>query len=263
MMSDKRALQAGTSHNLGQNFAKAFDVTFQTEDNKLEHVYATSWGVSTRLIGALIMVHGDEKGLRLPPAIAPHQVVVIPIGKSDEDISAIHDYLSSTLTSLNDDGIRVHVDDRLTVSPGFKFNEWEMKGTPVRLEVGARDMEKGSAVVVRRDTGEKSFVERDNLVQEIPKLLDEIQNGLFQQALTFRQENTNTVGNYEEFKELISTEGGFVRCGWDGEPETEAAIREETKASIRLIPFDENPEGMTCIYSGKPAKHEVIFAKAY
>ena len=263
MMSDKRALQAGTSHNLGQNFAKAFDVTFQTEDNKLEHVYATSWGVSTRLIGALIMVHGDEKGLRLPPAIAPHQVVVIPIGKSDEDISAIHDYLSSTLTSLNDDGIRVHVDDRLTVSPGFKFNEWEMKGTPVRLEVGARDMEKGSAVVVRRDTGEKSFVERDNLVQEIPKLLDEIQNGLFQQALTFRQENTNTVGNYEEFKELISTEGGFVRCGWDGEPETETAIREETKASIRLIPFDENPEGMTCIYSGKPAKHEVIFAKAY
>ncbi|HIA86678.1 MAG TPA: proline--tRNA ligase [Candidatus Marinimicrobia bacterium] len=263
MMGDKRALQAGTSHNLGQNFAKAFDVTFQTEGNKLEHVYATSWGVSTRLIGALIMVHGDEKGLRLPPAIAPHQVVVVPIGKSDEDFSAIKDYLATALTALNNDGIRVHVDDRLTVSAGFKFHEWEMKGAPLRLEVGARDMEKGSAVIVRRDTGEKSFIQRDNLVQEVPKLLEEIQSGLFQQAVTFRKENTATVENYDEFKKKISTEGGFIRCGWDGDPETEAAIREETKASIRLIPFDEKPEGISCIYSGKPAKHEVIFAKAY
>jgi len=263
MMGDKRALQAGTSHNLGQNFAKAFDVTFQTEDNKLEHVFATSWGVSTRLIGALIMVHGDEKGLRLPPAVAPHQVVVVPIGKSDEDLSAINEYLDASLTALNENDVRVHVDDRLTVSPGFKFNEWEMKGVPLRLEVGARDMEKGSVVVVRRDTGEKLFVERDNLVEEIPKLLEEIQSGLFQQALQFREDNTTTVESYDEFKAQIAGSSGFIRCGWDGDPETEAAIQEETKASIRVIPFDENSEGLTCIYSGKPAKHEVIFAKAY
>ncbi|MFQ6607556.1 MAG: proline--tRNA ligase [Fidelibacterota bacterium] len=263
MMGDKRALQVGTSHNLGQNFARAFDVTYQTEDNRLKHVYATSWGVSTRLIGALIMVHGDEKGLRLPPAVAPYQVVVVPIGKSEEDLTAIRDFMEMSITALNDKGVRIHIDDRLTVSPGYKFNEWEMKGVPLRIEVGARDMEKNSAVIVRRDTGKKRSMERDNLVVKIPELLDEIQSGLFKQALTFRDENTIEVSNFTEFKEQMSSNGGFIRCGWDGDPATEAAIKEETKATIRVIPFDGNPRGKTCVYSGRPAECEVIFAKAY
>ena len=261
MMGDKRALQAGTSHNLGQNFAKAFNVTFQTKDNKEELVYATSWGVSTRLVGAVILTHGDDKGLRLPPKIAPIQVVIIPIAKNDEQQTAVKNYLEPIRKSLAEKNVRFY-EDWTDSSPGFKFNEWEMKGVPLRLEVGPRDVENGKAVLARRDTGEKSVLSLDESISFIPPLLDEIQDGLFSQALQFQNENTYSVDNYDAFKKQIK-EGGFVKCGWDGSDETEVAIKGETKATIRCIPLDENPEGLTCIYSGKPALHEVIYAKAY
>ncbi len=263
MMSDCRALQAGTSHNLGQNFAKAFDVTFQTEDNREEHVYATSWGVSTRLIGAIAMVHGDDKGLRLPPRIAPHQVVVVPIGKNAEDVNSVLEYLTGTLEAVKAEGIRCYVDDRDGVTPGFKFNEWEMKGVPVRLEVGSRDMAQNVVTLVRRDSGEKIPVPKDKLGEEIPRLLDEIQKSLYSQAKTFRDEHTLTVESYDEFKTIIKETSGFVKCGWDGDPKTEAAIQEETKATIRCIPFEQNVDGLSCVYSGKPAKYQVVLGKAY
>jgi prolyl-tRNA synthetase len=261
MMGDKRALQAGTSHNLGQNFAKAFDVTFQTKENKEELVWATSWGVSTRLVGAVILTHGDEKGLRLPPKIAPIQVVIIPISRNEEQEKMVRDYLAPIVELLESAGVRVH-QDWTDNSPGFKFNEWEMKGVPLRLEVGPRDVENGNMVVARRDTGDKSFLSKDEAVAQIPDLLEEIQKGLFQQALIFQQENTHKVSTYDELKKVIK-EGGFVRCGWDGTDETEAKVKEDIKATIRCIPMSENPEGLTCVYSGKPAKHEVIYAKAY
>ena len=263
MMSDCRALQAGTSHNLGQNFAKAFDVTFQTEDNREEYVYATSWGVSTRLIGAIAMVHGDDKGLRLPPRIAPHQVVVVPIGKNAEDVNSVLEYLTGTLEAVKAEGIRCYVDDRDGVTPGFKFNEWEMKGVPVRLEVGSRDMEQNVVTLVRRDSGEKIPFPKDKLGEEIPRLLDEIQKSLYSQAKTFRDEHTLTVESYDEFKTIIKETSGFVKCGWDGDPKTEAAIQEETKATIRCIPFEQNVDGLSCVYSGKPAKYQVVLGKAY
>ena len=261
MMGDKRALQAGTSHNLGQNFAKAFDVTFQTKENKEALVWATSWGVSTRLVGAVILTHGDEKGLRLPPKIAPIQVVIIPISRNEEQEKMVRDYLAPIVELLESADVRVH-QDWTDNSPGFKFNEWEMKGVPLRLEVGPRDVENGNMVVARRDTGDKSFLSKDEAVAQIPDLLDEIQKGLFQQALIFQQENTHKVSTYDEMKKVIK-EGGFVRCGWDGTDETEARVKEDIKATIRCIPMSENPEGLTCVYSGKPAKHEVIYAKAY
>ena len=261
MMGDKRALQAGTSHNLGQNFAKAFDVTFQTKENKKELVWATSWGVSTRLVGAVILTHGDEKGLRLPPKIAPIQVVIIPISRNEEQEKMVRDYLAPIVELLERAGVRVH-QDWTDNSPGFKFNEWEMKGVPLRLEVGPRDVKNGNMVVARRDTGDKSFLSKDEVVAQIPDLLEEIQKGLFQQALIFQQENTHKVSTYDELKKVIK-EGGFVRCGWDGTDETEARVKEDIKATIRCIPMSENPEGLTCVYSGKPAKHEVIYAKAY
>lgn len=262
IMGDKRALQAGTSHNLGQNFAKAFDVTFQTKDNKEQMVYATSWGISTRLVGGVIMTHGDDKGLRLPPKIAPYQVVVVPIFKDKEGQKIFNKYLESVLLELRNAGVRIHEDWRKG-SPGFKFNEWEMKGVPIRLEVGPKDIEKHQVVIARRDTGEKQFVKKEDIVSLIPNLLDSIQNNLFEQAKQFRLNNTHTVSTYADFKEVIKNKGGFIRCGWDGSAETETAIKNETKATIRVIPFDENTKGLNCIFSGKPAKHEVIFAKAY
>ena len=262
IMGDKRALQAGTSHNLGQNFAKAFDVTFQTKDNKEQMVYATSWGISTRLVGGVIMTHGDDKGLRLPPKIAPYQVVVVPIFKDKEGQKIFNKYLESVLLELRNSGVRIHEDWRKG-SPGFKFNEWEMKGVPIRLEVGPKDIEKQQVVIARRDTGEKQFVKKEDIVSLIPNLLDSIQNNLFEQAKQFRLNNTHTVSTYADFKEVIKNKGGFIRCGWDGSAETETAIKNETKATIRVIPFDEDTKGLNCIFSGKPAKHEVIFAKAY
>ena len=261
MMGDKRALQAGTSHNLGQNFAKAFDVTFQTKDNQEEWVWATSWGISTRLVGAVILTHGDEKGLRLPPKIAPVQVIVIPISKDDQQTAEVKAYLNPIIAALERSGVRVQV-DWTDNSPGFKFNEWEMKGVPLRMEAGPRDVQQGNVVLARRDTGEKQVLAKNEAVEKIPYLLENIQQGLFDQALKFREENTHNIESYDEFKKVIK-KGGFVRCGWDGTEKTETRVKEETKATIRCIPFDENPSGLTCVFSRQPAKHEVIYAKAY
>ena len=262
MMGDKRALQAGTSHYLGQNFAKAFDVKFQTENNTEELVYATSWGVSTRLVGALIMVHGDDKGLRLPPKVAPVQIVIIPIIKNENSLAEIEKFLEPFLTELKEIGIRFKLDDRLKISPGFKFNEWEMKGVPIRVEVGPRDMESGTVFCARRDTSEKTSYKIESAASTMSQLLDEIQINMFNQALEFREKNTFSADNYEEFKSLIEN-GGFIRCGWDGNPESESAIKKETKATIRCILLDEKITDKKCVYSGNPAKHEVIFARAY
>ena len=261
MMLDKRALQAGTSHNLGQNFAKAFDVKFQTEDNNEEYVWATSWGISTRLIGAVILAHGDKNGLRIPPKIAPIQTVLIPIFRNTEQRELVEKYITSIEIELKQLGIRYFI-DWSDSSPGFKFNEWELKGVPVRMEIGPRDVESNKLVIARRDNSEKLSILRDEIRDSLKTILDEIQNNLFHQAKVFRNENTHNVENYNDFKDIIK-QGGFVRCGWDGSQKTELKIKEETKATIRCIPFDEKPEGLTCVYSGKLAKHEVIYAKAY
>tara|TARA_B100000214_G_scaffold323943_1_gene260645 strand:+ start:586 stop:2052 length:1467 start_codon:yes stop_codon:yes gene_type:complete len=261
MMGDKRALQAGTSHNLGQNFAKAFDVTFQTKDNKEEYVWATSWGVSTRLIGAVVLTHGDEKGLRLPPKIAPIQIVIVPIIKSDNQIEQIKEYIDPIIIELKQSGVRTY-QDWTKNSPGFKFNEWEMKGVPLRMEIGSRDMADNKVVLVRRDTKEKQIVLKDDIIKSALAILDEIQNKMFRQASDFRDSNTFTVSNYKEFKNKIK-QGGFVRCGWNGEIKSESKIKEDTSATIRCIPFDSNPKNLKCILTNQKAKHEVIFAKAY
>ncbi len=261
MMGDGRALQCGTSHYLGQNFAKAFDVTFRNEANEQEYVYATSWGVSTRLVGAVVMAHGDDKGLRLPPRIAPVQVVIVPIYK-DESKDKVMEAAGKLTASMEQAGVRVNLDDRETVTPGFKFNDWEMKGVPLRLEIGPRDVEAGQAVVVRRDLDEKQTILLDNLPATIPNLLEEIQASLFQQAEAFKSTHTKQLDDWNAFKTLMG-QGGFAVCGWDGDPATEAAIKEETKATIRCILTDEDPTGSTCIYSGKPARHTVVLARAY
>ena len=261
MMGDKRALQAGTSHNLGQNFAKAFDVTFQTKDNKEEFVWATSWGISTRLIGAVILAHGDDKGLRLPPRIAPIQLVIIPIAKNEEEKDDLKDYLEPITAALKKSKIRVY-EDWTNNSPGFKFNEWEMKGVPLRMEVGPRDVKEQKVVLARRDEKGKLFISKDDVLDNVQEFLDSIQLQLITQARDFRDKNTYTVKEYDDFKRIIS-KGGFVRCGWDGNPETEAKIKQDTKATIRCIPFDEDPKELTCVLTGQKAKHEVIFAKAY
>jgi prolyl-tRNA synthetase len=262
MMGDKKALQAGTSHYLGQNFAKAFDVKFQTENNTEELVYATSWGVSTRLVGALIMVHGDDKGLRLPPKVAPVQIVIIPIIKNDNSLAEIEKFLHPFLTELKKIGIRFKLDDRQKISPGFKFNEWEMKGVPIRVEVGSRDMESGTVFCDRRDTSEKTSYKLESAASTMSQLLEEIQINMFDQALEFREKYTFSADNYEKFKSLIE-KGGFIRCGWDGNPESEATVKKETQATIRCILLDGKIKDKKCIYSGNPAKHEVIFARAY
>ena len=262
MMGDKRALQAGTSHYLGQNFAKAFDVKFQTDSNTEEYVYASSWGVSTRLIGAIIMVHGDDNGLRLPPSIAPTQVVVVPFFKNDEEINSIKQYINPYLKELESKGIRILLDDRDKISPGFKFNEWELKGVPIRIEIGSKEIESNELTIFRRDINQKEKTPINTLTSCIHDMLDQIQQNLFQQADEFRKENTFTVDSYEEFKTVIN-KGGFVRCGWDGTEITEKQIKDETKATIRCIPFDESPENKQCIFSGNDALHEAIFAKAY
>ena len=262
MMKDKRALQAGTSHNLGQNFARAFDVRFQNKNNMEELVYATSWGVSTRLIGAVIMAHGDDNGLRLPPKIAPYQVVFVPIARNEEETIQIKEYVSPVLAELKINEVRIF-EDWSDNSPGFKFHEWEMKGAPIRLEIGPRDVKEEKAVLVRRDTNEKIFMEKSQLVETIFTLLKEIQNNLFEQARIFRQENTHSVSTYDEFKDILKNKGGFLQCGWDGEKISEAKIKEDTKATIRCILTEEKAEGINCVYSGNPAKHIVIFAKAY
>ena len=261
MMLDKRALQAGTSHNLGQNFAKAFDVKFQTDSNSEEFVWATSWGISTRLIGGVILAHGDKNGLRMPPKIAPIQTVLIPIFRSEDQKDEIKKYINPLEEELKSIGIRYFI-DWSDSSPGFKFNEWELKGVPVRIEIGPRDVESKKLVMARRDNGEKFSISKNELSIKIKTILEEIQNNLFNQAKEFRNKNTHDVKTYDEFKNIINN-GGFVRCGWDGDSETELKIKEETKATIRCIPFNEDPKELKCVYSGKKAKHEVIYAKAY
>jgi len=262
MMGDKKALQAGTSHYLGQNFSKAFDVKFQDIDNTEKYVYATSWGVSTRLLGALIMVHGDDQGLRLPPNIAPIQVVIIPIYKSDNDLEQIIAYIKPVLNKLTENNTRFYFDDRDSISPGFKFNEWEMKGVPIRLEIGMRDVSAKNIVVARRDTLEKSTHPIKEVANHIMICLSKIQNNLYQQAENFRNNNTHHINNYNEFKKIAAT-GGFIQCGWDGSSKTEKLIKQETNATIRCIIQDVDNSDAKCIYSNSRAKYEVVFSKAY
>lgn len=262
MMQDGKALQAGTSHFLGQNFAKAFDVKFLSKDNKLEYVWATSWGVSTRLMGALIMTHSDDNGLVLPPMLAPLQVAIIPIYKTEEEKQTIDTLAQSIQENLRLKNISVKYDDDTKTKPGWKFNEYEFKGVPVRLTLGARDLKENKIEVFRRDTCEKSLHQTEGICQYVEQLLEEIQKNLFQKALTLRQQNTRKVDTWEEFKQEIE-KGGFLLCHWDGTTETELKIKEETKATIRCIPLDNPQEDGKCIYTGKSSKQRVIFAKNY
>ena len=262
MMQDGKALQAGTSHFLAQNFAKAFDVKFLNKENKLEYVWATSWGVSTRLMGALIMSHSDDNGLVLPPKIAPIEVVIVPIYKTDEQRETVLNYCSDIKKRLEARRMRVKFDDRDTQKPGFKFAEWELKGVPVRIAAGPRDVENNSVELARRDTLEKTTTTIDNIEDYIASLLEEIQDNIFQKALNFRESRTVKVDTWEEFKEQIEN-SMFVYAHWDGTPETEQKIKEETKATIRCIPLDDDFEDGKCIYSGQPSKRRVIFARAY
>ena len=263
LMQDGKALQAGTSHFLGQNFAKAFDVKFTNKEGKIEHVWATSWGVSTRLIGALIMAHSDDQGLVLPPKLAPIQVVIVPIYKSDEELQAIGVFADDLIAKLKKRGISVKYDDRDTQRPGFKFAEYELKGVPVRIAVGARDIENGTVEIARRDTGEKSSQPQANLDAYLETLLEDIQQAIYKKALTFREENIRPANSYEEFKRLLDEQPGFISAHWDGTPETEQRIKEETKATIRCIPLNNKQEAGLCILSGKPSTQRVLFARAY
>lgn len=262
MMQDGKALQAGTSHFLGQNFAKAFDVTFVNKENKPEHVWATSWGVSTRLIGALIMTHSDDNGLVLPPNLAPFQVVIVPIYKNEEQLAQITEKVDEIVSKLKARGITVKFDNNDTKKPGWKFAEYELKGVPVRLAMGARDLENGTVEVARRDTLTKETVSLDNIDQYIAELLQNIQDNIFKKAADFRTSVTRTVDTYEEFKVEIE-KGGFLLCHWDGTPETEERIKEETKATIRCIPLDGDMTPGVDMLTGKPSKQRVIFARAY
>ena len=262
MMQDGKALQAGTSHFLGQNFAKSFDVQFLTNENKYEYVWATSWGVSTRLMGALIMTHSDDNGLVLPPNLAPIQVVIVPIFKKQDQLDALMEKLNPVADALKKLGIRVQVDASDKATPGFKFAEYELKGVPLRLAMGGRDLENGTIELARRDTMTKETVSFDGIVETIQSLLKEIQDNIYQKALNFRLENTREVNTWEDFKEEIK-KGGFLLCHWDGTPETEEKIKAETKATIRCIPLEGDKTPGTCIYTGKPSSQRVIFAIAY
>ena len=263
LMQDGKALQAGTSHFLGQNFAKAFDVQFLNKENQLEYVWATSWGVSTRLIGALIMTHSDDNGLVLPPKLAPIQVVIIPIYKSEEQRQAIGEKVDILIKKLKAKNITVKYDDDDSKRSGWKFNEYEVKGVPVRVAIGPRDLENNQAEVARRDTLEKQTLNFDNLDVEIEKMLDDIQQNLFNNALKFREENTRKADTWEEFLDILDNQGGFVAAHWDGTPETEEKIKEAAKATIRCIPFNNPLEEGKCIFTGKPSKQRVLFARAY
>jgi prolyl-tRNA synthetase len=262
LMQDGKALQAGTSHFLGQNFAKAFDVTFMDKSNKLDYVWASSWGVSTRLMGALIMTHSDDNGLVLPPNLAPFQVVIVPIYKNEEQLAAISEKVAEITMKLKALGISVKYDNNDNKKPGWKFAEYELKGVPVRLAMGARDLENGTVEVARRDTLTKETVSLENVDQYISNLLKEIQINIFQKAFDYRASVTREVNSYDEFKIEIE-KGGFLLCHWDGTPETEELIKEETKATIRCIPLEGDKTLGTCMVTGKPSSQRVIFARAY
>ena len=262
MMQDGKALQSGTSHFLGQNFAKSFDVTYLNKENKPEYVWATSWGVSTRLIGALIMTHSDDNGLVLPPRLAPIQVVIIPISKGGEQLEAITNKLSPIISQLRDMGISVKYDDADNKRPGFKFADYELKGVPVRLVMGARDLEEGTIEVMRRDTLEKETRPVDGIVEYVSKLLEDIQDNIFEKARKYRDDHVYVCEDYEEFKQKVKN-GGFFLCHWDGTEETEAQIKEETQATIRCVPFAYEQTPGVDMVSGKPAKYRVIIARSY
>lgn len=263
LMQDGKALQAGTSHFLGQNFAKAFDVKFTSKEGKLDYVWATSWGVSTRLMGALIMTHSDDAGLVLPPKLAPIQVVAVPIYKHDEELENIRTYIKELSAELRAKGISIKFDDRDTQRPGFKFAEYELKGVPLRIAIGSRDMQNGTVELARRDTKTKETVAQDGLAERIGKLLEEIQENIYQKAFNFRAENTVEVNNYEEFKRMLDEKPGFISAHWDGTSETEQRIKEETKATIRCIPLNNKKEEGKCILTGNPSTQRVLFARAY
>jgi prolyl-tRNA synthetase len=263
LVQDGKAIQAGTSHFLGQNFARAFDVTFTTRENKVEHVWATSWGVSTRLIGTLIMAHSDNQGLVLPPKLAPIQVVIIPIAKNEVQLKLIDEKALALKGELEGKGISVKYDNDDNQKPGWKFAEYEMKGVPIRIAIGPRDLENRSVEIARRDTLSKKIVSMDGLAQQVVTLLDDIQHSVFQRALEFRNRNITPVNTFNEFKKVLEEKGGFLSAHWDGTSETETAIKEETKATIRCIPLNNPEEAGTCVYSGKPSNQRVLFARAY
>ena len=263
LMQDGKALQAGTSHFLGQNFAKAFDVRFATKEGDLDYVWGTSWGVSTRLMGALIMVHSDDNGLILPPELAPIQIVIVPIYNTEDQRAVITEKAEQIRSQLASKGYAVHFDNRDTHKPGWKFAEYELKGVPVRLVIGPKDLEKNTVEVVRRDTGGKVFVNVNGIVEHIHTLLPDIHKKIYDKALAYREENIRKVDSYDEFKQVLDEKGGFVLAHWDGTAETEAVIKDETKATIRLIPMQPDKEEGKCVYSGKHSKQRVVFAKAY
>ncbi|WP_295982662.1 proline--tRNA ligase [uncultured Algibacter sp.] len=263
LMQDGKALQAGTSHFLGQNFAKAFDVKFANKEGKQDYVWATSWGVSTRLMGALIMTHSDDHGLVLPPSLAPNQVVIVPIYKSEDDLNAITEVANGVLSDLRGKNITVKYDNRTTRRPGAKFAQHELQGVPLRIAIGARDLANGTVEIARRDTLTKEVVTLDSLNEKIEALLIEIQESLFKKALDFRNEHISEVDTFDEFKSVLETKTGFISAHWDGTNETEEKIKTLTKATIRCIPLEGEVEAGVCVYSGKPSKRRVLFAKAY
>lgn len=263
LMQDGKALQAGTSHFLGENFAKAFDVKFLNRENQLEYVWATSWGVSTRLMGALVMSHSDDNGLVLPPKLAPIQVAIVPVFKTKEQLDMISEKVLPLKKALEAKGISVKYDDRDTHKPGWKFSEYEFKGVPVRITIGPRDIEQGTVEVARRDTLEKEVFQMTDIENKVVNLLDQIQKNLYSKALDMRETNSYRVDTWEEFKRVLDTTGGFIYAHWDGTAETEEKIKEETKATIRVIPLNNPQESGKCIYTGKPSSQRVIFARAY
>ncbi len=263
LMQDGKALQAGTSHFLGQNFARAFDVKFLNKAGEEEYVWATSWGVSTRLMGALVMVHSDDQGLIIPPRLAPTQVVIVPIYKSDEEAERIARTVEPIREALREKGIAVKFDDDDTKKPGWKFSEWEFKGVPLRLAIGPKDLENDTVELARRDTGEKISVSREGIADRVADLLEEIQQNMFEKAKRSRDERIRSVDDWSTFQHVMEHEGGMVYAHWDGTPETEERIKDETKATIRLIPFEQEEENGQCIYTGGPSKGRVLFARAY
>ena len=263
LMQDGKALQAGTSHFLGQNFAKAFDVKFANAEGKQEHVWGTSWGVSTRLMGALVMTHSDDQGLVLPPNLAPIQVVIVPIYKTDEQLAEISAAVLNLTTDLRNLNVTVKFDDRTTQKPGFKFAEWELKGVPIRIAVGPKDLENGTFEVARRDTLTKEIKPKEGIVTYIKELLESIQSDLFDKALHYRNNHITEVNDFEEFKQVLEDKGGFVSAHWDGSAATEEKIKDVTKATIRCIPLDAKEEAGTCVFTGNPSLKRVLFAKAY
>jgi prolyl-tRNA synthetase len=263
IMPDGKALQMGTSHNLGQHFAKVFDVKYVGEDKADHYVWQTSWGITTRLIGAMIMTHGDDKGLIMPPKVAPTQIVIVPIPFKGQDAEAIAAKTQEIAETLKTKGLNVILDDRQEYTPGWKFNQWELKGIPIRIELGPRDLKNSQVVMVRRDTGQKTFVKETDIPDTVETLLQDIQDSMLTRAKTILQEKTTSVNSYTEFKQVVESKGGFIKASWCGNPECEAKIKEETSATIRIIPFEREEPQTGCVYCGKTGKDTAYFARSY